>query len=111
MGKLGVAITGLLAEISPDKDTWSDLENKLEDVGNKSAGLVQICQSYWWIPFLIGLVSGVVWWFFFGKQGHEAKGFIAKLFFVTFIISGIFTIAAMLLGVFGISDGGLASVS
>ena len=111
MRNIGILMTGILADIAPDKGTWSDLEDKLEDVGNKSAGLVQIAQDYWWIPFLICLAAGVAWWFFSGRQGNGAKGFLAKLLIVTFIIGAIFSLAAMLLGVMGVSDGGLNSVS
>lgn len=112
MRNIGLALkSSVLADVNADQNTWSDLEEKLQDVGNKSAGLVQICQKYWWIPFLICLAAGVAWWFFAGRQGTGAKGFLAKLLIVTFIIGAIFSLAAMLLGVLGLQDPGLASVS
>lgn len=105
------ALTGIIADANPDTSTWSNLEEKLDDIGNKSAGLVQIAQRYWWIPFLICLGAGVAWWFFAGRQGNGAKGFLAKLLLVTFIIGALFSLAAMLLSVLGLQDGGLGSVS
>ena len=111
MGKLGMTITGILADVQPDTSTWGNLEDKLDDIGNKSAGLVQIAQSYWWIPFIMCLAAGVAWWFFAGRQGNGAKGFLAKLLIVTFIIGAVFSLAAMLLTVLGLNDGGLANVS
>lgn len=111
MRNIALAISNLIPAVVPDQGTWSDLDKKLEDVGNKSAGLVQICQKYWWIPFLVCLAAGVAWWFFAGKQGNGAKGFLAKLLIATFIIGAVFSLAAMLLGVLGLQDGGLASVS
>lgn len=111
MRNIVTALSVVLADVDPDKGTWSDLEEKLQDVGDKSAGLVQIAQSYWWIPFIVCLAAGVAWWFFAGRQGNGAKGFIAKLLIVTFIIGAIFSLAAMLLGVLGLQDGGLANVS
>lgn len=111
MGKLGMVITGVLADVVPDDGAWNDLQDKLDDIGNKSAGLVKIAQNYWWIPFLVCLAAGVAWWFFAGRQGTGAKGFLAKLLIVTFIIGAIFSLAAMVLSVLGLQDGGLSSVS
>lgn len=81
---------------------WTTLKNKLETVGTGTKDLVDIIQTYWYIPMFFSLIIIAVLVFAGGREGRvQAKSKLGYFLIGTALIMMLPSAVSLVAGLFG----------